>query len=410
MENKTDGIVIEARNDMRGSYLVVEACEESSYKEEMLKNSKIQGLLAVMAQDFNGKHELWYETTGLQALTARFKQNPPGTEEIKELMNQIECLALKLEEYLLEPDEMVLQLSCIFESEPCHYVFLYLPGHGKASSGRLYRLLEEMMEYVDYENHRAVSFLYLLHARSRQQACGIFSLHRLCEEILEAARAEEQSRREDDFLAEMSEPKEPEQKKSGWMRREAAEKSDVAAKKRKEGYFYCLLQKLWGHMKGEREAEEESEEEKKELNGDYEGQELGTYYDTVLLPETQMSETVLLTESAETVLLQEQEYCILEPAENGRESILLDTFPFCVGKEETSCNHLFREPVISRRHAKILHEGVQYYLVDTKSLNGTYLNGQRIAAGEKKEIRNGDLIGFADICFIFTCSKASNGI
>lgn len=450
MEHKTKGIVAEARNDMRGNYLVVEACEEGGYKEEMLKNSKIPGLLNVMGQDFNGRHELWYETTGMQPLKASFKQKAPGTEEITELMKQMECLAVRLEEYLLEPEELVLELAYIFEEEGGRYLFLYLPGYDKASCGGLYRLLEEMMEYVDYENHRSVSFLYLLHARSRQQTCGIFSLHRLCKEILEDARVEEQRSREDAFLAEMSEPGGGELKKSRlWKRETEAKRGESAEAERKqrkaetegkrrnakEDKFYrrtenkglkrisilkesgglaekisALRQKLFEYIKGESKAEEEFSDEIEEGEREYGREETNRHQDTVLLSTAEMTETILLTEGTETVLLQEQERCMLEPVEDGRESILLDTFPFGVGKEKISCNYVLSEAVISRRHAQILHEGAHYYLVDTKSLNGTYLNGERISAGEKKEIRSGDLIGFADICFIFTCSKAPNGI
>lgn len=47
---------------------------------------------------------------------------------------------------------------------------------------------------------------------------------------------------------------------------------------------------------------------------------------------------------------------------------------------------------VSRRHAQITTEGDQHYLVDLKSGNGTFLNGSRIASGEKHLLRAGDLI------------------
>lgn len=483
MEKKADNIMIETRNDAHGNYLVAQAGDEGGYKEKMLKNGKIPGLLPAVTQSFDGRRELWYETTGLRSIKDSFKQKAPERKEIAELMNQIERLALRLEEYLLEPDEVVLELSCIFEGEECEYLFLYLPGYGRRVNDGLHRLLEEMMEYMDYENHRAVSFLYLLHARSRQQTCGIFSLHRLCEEIMEAEQAEEQARKADDFLAEMSEPAQEEQKRKDRSGRERSKQEDSERKdsgwkgsgrkgseweglrqKGAAGKIYSLLQKLWEFIKGKTETckedwadfgkdgredfredgrEDFREESEKESRENWEGQsrkdfrensrensggesrrkaakdivKYGTdetgnekYGNTILLQQRETEETVLLSEEEETVLLQGQERCVLECAQEGREDILLNTFPFCIGKEEASCNYVFREAVISRRHAKILREGAQYYLVDTRSLNGTCLNGERLRAGEKKEIRSGDFISFADICFIFTCSKASNGI
>src|SRR5438105_2954243 len=47
---------------------------------------------------------------------------------------------------------------------------------------------------------------------------------------------------------------------------------------------------------------------------------------------------------------------------------------------------------VSGFHAQILKEAENYYILDRGSVNGTYLNGQRLVAGEKKLIHDGDVI------------------
>ena len=47
---------------------------------------------------------------------------------------------------------------------------------------------------------------------------------------------------------------------------------------------------------------------------------------------------------------------------------------------------------VSGFHAQILKEGDAFYLLDRGSVNGTFLNGQRLAGGEKKLITDGDTI------------------
>lgn len=47
---------------------------------------------------------------------------------------------------------------------------------------------------------------------------------------------------------------------------------------------------------------------------------------------------------------------------------------------------------ISGFHAQILKENDQYYLMDRGSINGTFLNEQRLVAGERKLVRDGDVI------------------
>jgi pSer/pThr/pTyr-binding forkhead associated (FHA) protein len=47
---------------------------------------------------------------------------------------------------------------------------------------------------------------------------------------------------------------------------------------------------------------------------------------------------------------------------------------------------------VSGYHAQILKEGENYYLLDKGSINGTYLNGERLVSGEKKLLNDGDII------------------
>jgi pSer/pThr/pTyr-binding forkhead associated (FHA) protein len=47
---------------------------------------------------------------------------------------------------------------------------------------------------------------------------------------------------------------------------------------------------------------------------------------------------------------------------------------------------------VSRRHARLLREGSAVYLMDLNSTNGTRLNGESLAAGVEKRLRDGDEI------------------
>lgn len=57
-----------------------------------------------------------------------------------------------------------------------------------------------------------------------------------------------------------------------------------------------------------------------------------------------------------------------------------------------SADVVLPHPSISTRHASIEAEGVRYTIVDHGSLNGTWVNGQRIVAERKKPLRDGDRI------------------
>ncbi|MBI5508333.1 MAG: FHA domain-containing protein [Deltaproteobacteria bacterium] len=53
---------------------------------------------------------------------------------------------------------------------------------------------------------------------------------------------------------------------------------------------------------------------------------------------------------------------------------------------------------VSREHARLLHEGDNYILVDLRSANGTFVNGQRV---DRARLRSGDEVGFGSSRFRF---------
>ena len=74
--------------------------------------------------------------------------------------------------------------------------------------------------------------------------------------------------------------------------------------------------------------------------------------------------------------------------------IPLQPLPFVVGRVEGSL--LLKEPNISRRHAEISFDAARqvYFITDLNSSNGTFVNGQRIPAGQPVQLINGAVINF----------------
>jgi pSer/pThr/pTyr-binding forkhead associated (FHA) protein len=57
---------------------------------------------------------------------------------------------------------------------------------------------------------------------------------------------------------------------------------------------------------------------------------------------------------------------------------------------------------MSRRHAKIVKDDNQYALVEEiGTVNGTFLNNQRLATGSPVPLKNGDTLTFANITLTF---------
>lgn len=72
-----------------------------------------------------------------------------------------------------------------------------------------------------------------------------------------------------------------------------------------------------------------------------------------------------------------------------------------IGRSNTSTLMLASEKV-SRRHAMIQTQGMEFWLIDLGSANGTYLNGRRV--GQPSRLNDRDQVTIADFQFVFRCN------
>lgn len=66
-----------------------------------------------------------------------------------------------------------------------------------------------------------------------------------------------------------------------------------------------------------------------------------------------------------------------------------------------NCDLMLPFPYISYHHLFIIREGINYFLIDNNSTNGTYLNNQRVPPERKKLLRSGDKIQIGDLELTF---------
>lgn len=127
------------------------------------------------------------------------------------------------------------------------------------------------------------------------------------------------------------------------------------------------------------------------------------FYEEEEIEGTQLlvEEPTILLAQEETMLLQpiEQIWKLVSLEEKDTKEILLEKFPFYLGKLQWNVDYAIDHPSISRIHSKFEKAGDILYVTDLDSTNGTYLNHIKLGKDEKKEIKEGDEISFADVKF-----------
>lgn len=144
------------------------------------------------------------------------------------------------------------------------------------------------------------------------------------------------------------------------------------------------------------------------LNSVKEEEEIGRDHPTCLLNSFISDQS---TDNHETNHIQESEgsikKIILKPLDEVRyEVIVINEFPFFIGKLKQNVDYCLEKDVISRYHAKISKDQEHYYITDLNSRNGTYINDSPLETYKSREIQIGDIVAFANIQYLFMQQEA----
>lgn len=96
-------------------------------------------------------------------------------------------------------------------------------------------------------------------------------------------------------------------------------------------------------------------------------------------------------------------------ADKGVEHVLEDA-AITIGRDK-ACQVVLPEQAVSRSHARISRDGALFFVEDLGSAYGTQVNGKKLPKGEKRLLRNGDVIAIAqfDVTFDRVVELAPSG-
>ena len=158
---------------MYKSYLVLkEEKENLDYGMKMLANNKIAGFLDLEIHAVDNKREYYYDTTEKQTMDIVFRKMPLKEKQIKDILSGIIMTIKQSRDYLLLEDNFVLEPAYIYMNlDGTGIKLVYFTGYEERVGEQILRLIEYMMDKVDYKDKAAVYLIYGIYKICREENC-----------------------------------------------------------------------------------------------------------------------------------------------------------------------------------------------------------------------------------------------
>lgn len=362
--------------DLNRSFLVLESEDEEflwDYQAEMVLMNDIEGLLPCRAVAVDRKVQFHYDITSRQPFKRIFEGRPVGYEDMKLLLMQLQKTMEQLQRYLLSEEQLCVRPEYIYgDVENGRYQFCFYPMYTENVREDMQQLGEFILNHLNYKDDRGVMAGYEFYQQLQKEN---HSFQKTVEKICFYEEKQEQKTDLVQGLEQEAGMQEeiPEEKETFWSR-----------------FLHFFKPKNQDQTEESYELTESSRLTREEILSACTVLEEKSYGCTRLLQQ-------------DNNFAGEKENCLrLVSKENSFETIVIDHFPFTIGKLETLVDGRINHSPVSRLHAKIIKEGEGVYLEDLNSTNGTFVNQRRLQPNEKADIAKGDEIRFAEISYQFS--------
>lgn len=360
--------------------------EEKRYQYCILSRGGIKGLLASSLRYINGQAYLYYDISSKQNIVQLYSTKPLTRHWLKDFLWNFRRIREELSRFLLDEQHILWFPQEIFRDLGSGgFFFLYVPYY-EADNG-FKKLLEFMVEHIDYDDEELVECVYRMYEQFENNGWdylqqGIFKDAELLDETGEEGLNLDQPVRQADCVCE-----------HGNVAADSVDMLSAIAKEEKEV----------------RQADTSAGEEKAEKKG------LITVFRNKRRKEKEQRESyqnILQSQLngyavAEDTPYGEEEWgrtVFVELPQAGAENIhglytsdgkilaKMDKSAVTIGKKKEEVDVVLEDVSVSRMHARILKDAEKIFLEDLNSTNGTFKNGLRMEPYERRELEVGDEI------------------
>ena len=379
--------------------------EEKKYQYCMLSRGGIKGLLSCSLRYINGLAYLYYDITSKQNVAQLYERRPMKRQWVRDFVWGVKQIQVELSRFLLDDQNVLWYPQQIFQDlENNVFSFLYVPYYQEENS--FLKLLEFMVEHVDYEDELLVECVYKMYEQYEKNG-NVYLQEQIFEDVkmLEEAvnpKQIEVVQEEEKVLTDAAEERKASYKgKNVQMEERAAAKTEgdnrkrerssqdntemVAGKSEKKGFFSLL--------EGKRKKEREN-------RGDYQQAMQLSMSGYAVAEDTCYEEE----EWGRTIYMEDTSVAVKTFGLYTPKGVLVETLDkptLTIGKKKEEVDLVLEDASISRMHARITKEQEDFFLEDLNSTNGTFKNGLRMQPYEKRKLEEGDEVKLGKKILIF---------
>lgn len=191
MRESLPGISFE--RSMNHNYMILSKCsffgksgdKGSDYRAKMLLENRIPGLLPVTHRMINGESRYYYEINSLQSLDRLYDKTEIRYDELKRLLSGCVSLFDRLEEYLLDGTQIIIEPELIYiDVEKMEPYFVCYPDYEGDVRVSFMEFIDELLTKIDHTDERAVMLGYQIYRYTRNPNYVISEIGNMMEHVI----------------------------------------------------------------------------------------------------------------------------------------------------------------------------------------------------------------------------------
>ena len=390
----------EYRRNYNRSYMILEDTKEKiTYEEKMIEHNRIKSLLVLQVMNADGRRQLWYDITGRESLRHYLEYEQLGFEEMEKLLQYLIYAVEEAQDYLLDPGHLLLTTDGIFFDRNSRTPsFAYCPFEEQTFPEAMRELMNELLRSMNHEDAAFVSAMYEIYEKIQNDN---FALEDLLAGLtsrrgIEPGRGSEQRRGNEPGRGTEAGTRELKSRSNSQIGADPAfdEDEDFIMPPKKKSIF-----SFGSGFSSSGEKSNVASAKSRRKSGGWLSSFGGKRTKKEEISAIMVTEEDYVSNESETVLLTDRTaggVTSLKYMGNGRQrDIEFHGDSLAVGSAPEN-DGVIKSTAVSKRHARFTRSGNVIFIEDLNSTNGTFVNEEPLSYREKRVIKKGDKIRFAD--------------